>query len=335
MLTVNMYAKIIYDMSYMKRLNLFLNVLAAIICILAAHVLILTTEKTRLTYFGINGYYIVLIFVRRKMEIIDAHIHWFTHEHALDLAKRAGHENNEVHLRSEYVRLGIEGAVVMGNRGLEPGAGEYPDIMRYCVGLDRFFSNMYDQKNAYDLLEAHLRSDTCVGVKLYPGYNFQYVYDELYGTVYELAASYAKPVAVHTGATAFSGAVLKYCHPLTLDEAAAKHPDVQFVMCHLGNPWITDAAAVISKNPNVSADLSGLLEGKPDMPALFSEQMGYINHIRTWLSYMGAYDRLMFGTDWPLVNIENCIEFVKRLVPERHYENVFAKNARRIYGLVF
>ncbi len=269
------------------------------------------------------------------MEIIDAHIHWFSHAGALDLAKRAGHENSEEHLSLEYGRLGISGAVVMGNRGLEQGVHAYPDFMRYCVGLDSYSGFADITNNTCDLIEAHLQKEACVGIKLYPGYNFVYVHDAMYGPVYELAESYAKPVAVHTGATAFSGAKLQYCHPLTLDAAAAEHPNVQFVMCHLGNPWITDAAAVISKNPNVSADLSGLLEGKPDMPALFEEQAGYIRHIQTWLNYTGAYERLMFGTDWPLVNIEKCIGFVSRLVPERHHENVFAKNARRIYGLDF
>ena len=45
-----------------------------------------------------------------------------------------------------------------------------------------------------------------------------------------------------------------------LDEVAADHPDTQFVMCHFGNPFLEAAAAVVEKNPNVAADLSGLLE---------------------------------------------------------------------------
>ena len=65
------------------------------------------------------------------------------------------------------------------------------------------------------------------------------------------AASYKKPVAIHTGATAGSNALLKYSHPLTLDEAAVAHPDVQFVMCHIGNPFLMDAAAVLEKNGNM------------------------------------------------------------------------------------
>ena len=48
--------------------------------------------------------------------------------------------------------------------------------------------------------------------------------------------------------------------------------DVQFVMCHFGNPWLMDAAAVVEKNENVAADLSGLLEGKFDIPEFLEDK---------------------------------------------------------------
>ena len=265
------------------------------------------------------------------MEIIDAHIHIFTGAHAQDMAKRAGHENSEAHLKEEYTRLGITGTVVMGNRSLAPEANIYPKFMRYCVGLDSFIKWEDDLEGTYDLVERSLRRDVCVGVKLYPGYNHYYLSNEMYRPIYELAERYGKPVAIHTGETVFSQAQLKYCHPLTLDEVAASFSKVQFVMCHFGAPWFVDAAAVMTKNANVSADLSGMLEGLVDMPAFFREKEGYLTHLKTWLSYLDAYDRLMFGTDWPLANIQNYIDFVSKLVPEKHYEKVFAGNARRIY----
>ena len=269
------------------------------------------------------------------MDIIDTHIHVFKHERAAEMAKRAGHENSEIHLREEYKRLGLTGAVVMGNHPLDLEAHEYPEFMRYCVGLDTHTKWDDDRLRSYDLVEQHLKRDTCVGVKLYPGYTHHYITDGMYGPVFELALQYRKPVAVHTGETAFPLAKLKYCHPMTLDEAAASFPDVQFVMCHLGNPWFIDAAAVMCKNMNVSADLSGMLVGLLDMPEYFRQQEGYLNHIKTWLAYMDAYDRLMFGTDWPLANIGNYIDFVSYLIPSVHHEKVFADNARRIYGLDF
>lgn len=64
---------------------------------------------------------------------------------------------------------------------------------------------------------------------------------------FDLAETYHKPVAVHTGLTATDMALLKYSHPFTLDEAAVRHRNVQIVMCHIGNPFLEEAVAVLEK----------------------------------------------------------------------------------------
>ena len=135
------------------------------------------------------------------------------------------------------------------------------------------------------------------------------------------------------GQTAGSRAYLKYSHPLTMDEAAVRHPGVQFVMCHFGNPWLMDAAAVVEKNENVAADLSGLLEGKVDFPQLLKKQSGYFEALKTWISYCDNYEKFMFGTDWPLANYEDYISMVKWLIPESEWEQVFYWTAKTIYRL--
>ena len=273
------------------------------------------------------------------MKIIDAHLHFRPGEpgYFSEIAAAAGHENTEAHLRKEYERLGIAGGVVMGNGGVTLKEHDrYPEYLRYCIGLDSEYlanSGGTIPQAAWDLVEQHLRRQSCVGIKLYPGYNPWYITDPMYGPCYELAEEYGKPVAVHMGETAGTGAVLKYSHPLTMDEAAAAHPRVRFVMCHFGNPWLPDAACVVHKNENVTADLSGLLEGRIVVDRFFQEQKGYTDYLDTWLKYMGDYDRLMFGTDWPLANLEEYIEFVKRLIPEPFQEGVFGKNAAAVYGL--
>jgi len=271
------------------------------------------------------------------MKIIDAHIHHFMNEAwAEDLAKEAGHVNSIEHLREEYKRIGIAGAVVMGNRSLEPNFHEaHADFMRYCIGLDTATKWEDDLKATYDLVEKNLKLKECVGIKLYAGYVHRYVSDKMYHPVYELAEHYNKPVAIHTGETAGTRGNLKYAHPLTLDEVAVMFPKVSLVMCHFGNPWFADAAAIMDKNANISADLSGILVGKMSMDEYFLEKAGYTEHFRTWLQYLNDYDRLMFGTDWPLANIEDYIEFMTRLIPEKHLEKVLGKNAERIYSLDF
>ena len=117
------------------------------------------------------------------------------------------------------------------------------------------------------------------------------------------------------------------------DEVAADHPGTQFVLCHFGNPFLESAAAVLAKNPNVSADLSGFLEGRVNLARYLTEQAGYVSLLRTWLMASGDWSRFLFGTDWPIVNLGEYVEFIKNLVPERHWAAVFHENANRVYHL--
>ena len=267
------------------------------------------------------------------MKIVDAHLHFMQIREFDQLALEAGHENSAGHLEEVYRELGVAAGVVMGNGPL-PEQGDYPPFLRYCVGLDRMAMQGSEAGIQASQVEEHLKRKNCVGVKLYPGYNYFYVWDDSLAPIYALAEKYRKPVAIHTGLTAAGMGLLKYSHPLTLDEAAAKWPGVQFVMCHFGNPWLEDAVAVLEKNRNVAADLSGLLEGKVrDWARLKRQGRAYHRMLRGWLEYLDVYDRIMFGTDWPLANLNDYIELTKLLVPREHWEDVFWRTAYRIYGL--
>ena len=268
------------------------------------------------------------------MKIIDAHLHLFpeTEPKFETMAQAVGHHNSTDHLREVYDRLNIVHGVVMGNRSLRASDHDYPaDLFHYCVGLD---SALLQKRGGVipdlaERIEENLARPSCCGVKLYPGYNRTWLWDPLYEPVYSLAAHYHKPVAVHMGLTAFASAHLKYCHPLTLDEVAADHPDTQFVMCHFGSPFLESATAVVTKNPNVAADLSGLLEGRVDL----SRYRQGLSLLQTWLAAVGRWDALLFGTDWPIVNLAEYIAFVQTLVPQAHWDQVFFQNANWIYQL--
>lgn len=268
------------------------------------------------------------------MKIIDSHFHFSDFPGFDELAVAAGHVNSADHLRRAYAENGIIHGVVMSNRSLYPEDHHYPDFMSYCIGLDHMDTDTRSLAEQAVLVEENLKRPSCVGIKLYPGYNHFYVYDDFLDPFYQLARKYDKPVAIHTGLTATSRALLKYSQPLTLDEAAVKYPDVQFVMCHLGNPFLQDAIAVMEKNGNVAADLSGLLEGKmTDRAAFFKKKRGYLELLRNWLEYLDCYDRFMFGTDWPLANLGDYISFTQEIVPESEWNTVFYETAKRLYKL--
>ena len=165
------------------------------------------------------------------MKIIDSHLHFCPgYPHFDEIAIEAGHINNEDHLRECFQKYNIVGGIVMGNRGVHPDNHTYPDFLRYCVGVEARKLTPEKIQKTCDLVEENLKRNTCVGIKLYPGYDSIYVTDERFEPIYDLAKAYKKPVAIHTGQTAGSKAFIKYSHPLTLDEAAVRHPDVQFVM---------------------------------------------------------------------------------------------------------
>ncbi|MDD3164554.1 MAG: TatD family hydrolase [Oscillospiraceae bacterium] len=268
------------------------------------------------------------------MQIIDAHLHLFAAgSEADEMARAVGLENSTAYLKDYFAAHDFTHGIVMSNRSLNPARHCYPDFLHYCIGLDGIVSGHYDAREMEALVEANLERPNCVGIKLYPGYHPVTITDPCFDFVYRLAEKYDKPVAVHTGMTAHPRASLRHCHPLTMDEAAVRHPNVQFIMCHFGNPFLSDAAAVLEKCPNVAADLSGLLEGPIHLQAYLQEQSGYVFLLKTWIAYVCDYRRFLFGTDFPAVNFSDYASFIQTLIPKQHWADVFFNNANRIYHL--
>ena len=281
------------------------------------------------------------------MKIIDAHIHYTGNEYFERIAKAAGGENTFSFLEKEFKRLGIVMGIGMGNvalsespcspslfnleRDMETEPYNYPDFTCFCAGINPHGLTKENANSVLDEYEKLLKTPRCVGLKAYVGYHQAYIYDDMYKPFFELAAAYDVPVVVHTGDTATQGGKIKYAHPLTVDEAAAEFPDTTFVIAHYGNPWILDATQAARKD-NVYIDLSGMLEGNIDAKRFLSEQAGYVQYIRTWMAYLGRYDKFMYGSDWPLVNMEGYIEAICGLIPPDKLDMVFYENALNVFS---
>jgi len=121
---------------------------------------------------------------------------------------------------------------------------------------------------------------------------------------------------------------------LTGEYAASKFPNTTVVKAHYGNPWIIDATQVAAKNENVFIDLSGMVAGNFDVDDFCKQQSGFIEHLKTWIRYLNRYDKFLYGSDWPLVNMEKYIELIKRIVPDNKYDLVFYKNATNVFKKV-
>jgi hypothetical protein len=168
------------------------------------------------------------------------------------------------------------------------------------------------------------------GLKLYPGYQPFYPSDPKWQPAYAFAAEHGIPVMIHSGDTYAPSGKLKYAHPLHIDEVAVDHPDVKFVICHMGNPWIRDCMEVVYKNANVYVDISGLVLGS------FSDRFEI--YMRKQLQEMLLYgvepDKVLYGTDWPISAMESYLTFMRELAtPEREKRKIMADNALALYGL--
>lgn len=70
-----------------------------------------------------------------------------------------------------------------------------------------------------------------------------------------------------------------------------------------------------------------------DLSRYQQEQTGWLSLLRTWLTAMDRWEDLLFGTDWPIVNLAEYVDFIRLLVPEARWEQVFFHNANRVYQL--
>lgn len=177
----------------------------------------------------------------------------------------------------------------------------------------------------------YLRNGEIHAVKLYPGYEDFYPYDEKLFPLYKECEEMEKPIVFHTGllAKGLPGR-LRQSHPLNIDDVANKFPKLKIVMAHFGNPWVIDATMVAMKNENVYVDLSGYFGPRISKTEIkfFKQDLAYFG------GFLQGYKKCLFGTDWPISRQKEYLNAVKQLPLKAEGKDlVFWKNAKEIYGL--
>jgi len=178
-----------------------------------------------------------------------------------------------------------------------------------------------------------LESERVVGLKFYTGYEEYYGNNEKLFPLYEYCQDHVKPVMFHTGALERANrGLLKYCHPLTIDEVAHAFPSLRIVIAHMGNPWLLDCAAVMAKNEHVYADVSAFFdEFKPITQAEIDIFVKRLSDVRLFL---GSYEKFLFGTDWPLYEQDQYLAAMHALnLSERERALVLGENAQQLFRL--
>lgn len=265
------------------------------------------------------------------MKVIDCHVHLNHYEGTpfKPLEERVQDAVNTMHGSAVSYAIVLSSYIVNEDR---------PSVAR-LLGATKKHDNIgvvagYSIDNHTDddlkFYKECLKDGRIKGLKLYCGYEHYYPFDKRYQKIYDLCVEYGVPAMFHTGDTFSARGKLRYSHPLNIDEVAVDNPELKIVMCHLGNPWILDCEEVIYKNSNVYADISGFVLG--DFTHYYEEFMK--EKITELLNYAGEPRYLLYGTDWPISNMESYLKFVAGLDLSDHArELLMYKNSEKLFKI--
>ena len=263
--------------------------------------------------------------------IIDCHTHLnrYTDDQPPTLAER------HAALRAQMDAHGIEHALVLTSYTVNPDRPSAHDTLAQVhddarVSVVAGIDALHLDAEQVDGLRALLQEGRIRGLKLYPGYQWFELNAPALHPVYALAAEFGVPVMIHTGDTYTHTARIRYTHPLVVDDIAVDFRGTTFVICHLGNPWMTDAMQVIYKNENVLGDICGLTLGE-FQPRYERLALRMVNDV---IAFINDPAKLMFGTDWPISDVGSYLRFVEKLeMTDEEREGLLWRNAARIFRL--
>jgi predicted TIM-barrel fold metal-dependent hydrolase len=263
--------------------------------------------------------------------IIDCHTH-VNNYHNEDVASLP---DCIADLQQEMRRNRVDVALVLTSYKVTAGRPSTAEVIQATRDLSSIhvvagLSYQTVDANVLEGLREHLRDGSVRGLKIYPGYEPFYPADEKLRPAYELAAEFHVPVMIHSGDTFTPRGKVKYAHPLHVDEVAVDHPDVNFIICHIGSPWFRDTMEVVYKNRNVYTDISGLVLG--DFSDRFEEYMQ--KQIQEMLLYGVEPDKVLYGTVWPIAEMDSYLEFMEELkMPEKDRRKILYENAAALFNI--
>jgi predicted TIM-barrel fold metal-dependent hydrolase len=276
--------------------------------------------------------------------VIDIHTHCMQPDHVSEAAKaadeRAGYPSMLPLSPETYLKAmePVDRAIVFGIRayatGVESPNNATAEWIRNAPNKLIGFTAIdpVDQACLEEIdrgVELGLR-----GIKIYPMLGRYNPIDPTIFAVYEKAQRLRLPILSHFGAHPNPRAMLKYSHPILVDEIAQAFPDLKFVIAHMAHPWQRDCALVLRKHPNVFADVSG---------------SGWVRPWQAWQAFVlmqewGVTDKLLFGSDFPLWSPAEGMEKMRRLneqvdgtnlprIREEVIEGIINRNSLELLGL--
>jgi predicted TIM-barrel fold metal-dependent hydrolase len=213
----------------------------------------------------------------RSIPAADSEHHW-AQSAAVDKSIVLG-------FKSRYLRAEIP------NRYVSDYVAKYPGKLIGFAGIDP------TERGAAEEVKIAKEDLRLRGITLSPANQDFHPTDTRAMRVYAEAERLRMPILLHPSGQFTEESKLEFGRPYLLDEVARTFPQLRLVIAQLGQPWVDETICLLGKHPHVFADVSGMLS-------------------RPWQAYnalvaaqqYGVIDKLLFGSDFPYTNAEECIE---------------------------
>ncbi len=174
-------------------------------------------------------------------------------------------------------------------------AQKYPDRAVFWGTI-----NPLEGKKALDLMERQVKE---YGAKAFKLYNVRYDYGEPFPwrmddkrvafPVFEKALELGvHTIGVHKGVP-LGPQPIEHTQTWDMDGAAANFPDINFVIFHVGLPFIDEVCWQLVRYPNLYASIAATLNFIVRAPRVFAENMGK-------LMFWCGEDKILYGGETPI-----------------------------------
>jgi len=166
------------------------------------------------------------------------------------------------------------------------------------------------------------------GLKLDPALQqFKMNSEEYAYPIYKKCADLKIPLIIHCGLNWAPQAMTKHGNPLDLEPAILAHPKTNFVIAHLGWPWVNEASTLAMKYPNVYMDTSVVYSGTPTE---------CLDHVVNGIMGKDIFERnliskIIYGSNYPRADMRRTVRGIQKIgFSDYLQENLFWQNAQNL-----
>ncbi len=191
----------------------------------------------------------------------------------------------------------------------------HPDRFKGIIGVNPSRIMTWVKK-----LEVAVKEFGFVGAHLYPHWFGEPPDSAIYYPFYSKCAELDVPIQIQVGHSA-QWFLRTVAQPIKLDRIAIDFPELKIIGIHIGHPWTEEMISMAWKHRNVYIGTDAHL------PKYWDKSL--INFINT-----RGQDKVMFGTDWPVLDFKRAMDELDRLeLREAAKRKLLVDNAVRVYGL--